>query len=410
MKQVLQVLTFDIASKFILGVLSILYIRVMDSSEFSQYVLAFSIAILLGQVFSSSFNRIYVLGFKQLSLDGKLGSFLIIQTLLVIIACGITLPFINLPSNILISISFFSIAFTLFEASKTIYQQKQRFIKYSAIELTRAFVICFLISCFIWAMQGKLNAWQALTAHALGMITVFLIVILLITINKHINKISENNSSILFRNIIFGPYQYLFGYFVLISIFTQLDVLMLWFIGTKFELAKYGSAFRYYGLLSMALGAVHVVLLPAIQNAEYGTELKIIFSSHRNIILLFIPILIAGAISANYFMPWVDTGKYPGAVIVFQILCISALISIAFSPHVNLLMRIGKFKFLFVLICIATILNFILNSILIPNFGAIGAAIATGLSSATVTIPIYLQSKNTLRIIGARKNRNTHLI
>lgn len=375
----------------------------MDSFEFSHYVLAFSIAILFGQVFSSSFNRIYVIGFKQLHLDRKLRPFLITQILMVVTACLIFLPFIKLPPSVLFSIAIFSITFTLFEASKTIYQQQQRFIKYSVIELARALLICTVVGSFIWVMQGKLYAWQALTAHSLGMLAVFLIVTILLNVNKHASHSSVNDKSTLFRIIVFGPYKYLFGYFVIISIFTQLDVLMLWFGSTDFELATYGSAFRYYGLLSMALGAIHVVLLPAIQNAEYGTELRKIFASHRNIIKLFIPILIIGAFSANYILPWVDSGKYPSAVTAFQILCISALLSIAFSPHVNLLMRIGKFKFLFILICVASVLNFILNYILIPIYGAIGAALATGISSATVTVPIYLQSRKSLEFIGDQK-------
>ena len=404
MKQVAQVLAFDIVSKMLLGALSILFIRVMDFNEFTFFVFSLSIATLIGQILSSSFNRIYVIGFKHLKFDKSFWPFLVIQVFMTMFACGIILPFINLPLEILFSIAIFSLTYTLLEASKTVYQQQQRFIRYSVIELMRALLVCVLIIYLIWRMSGKLFAWQALTAHALGMGVVFITVTIILSIRSAKGGELKNGSSALFKNIIIGPYRYLFGYFVILSLFTQLDVLMLWFNAINIELATYGSAFRYYGLLSLVLGAVHVVLLPAVQHAKSGYELREIFKSHQIIIWLFIPVLILSAISAIYILPWVDQGKYPNSVLVFQILCVSALISLAFSPHVNLLMRTHKFKFLFILICLASILNFILNSILIPIYGAEGAAFATAISSAFVTIPIYLHSRQLLNNMSDEKS------
>ena len=403
MKNVAQVLAFDIASKMLLGTLSILYIRVMDFVEFSYFVLSLSIATLIGQIFSSSFNRIYVLGFKHLNLDQSIIPYVLIQIFMVTLICSLVLPFINLPLIVLLSILFFSLSYTLLEVSKSIYQQQQRFIKYSAVEFSRAIIVSTLILFLIWRMGGKLLSWQALTIHALGMAIVFLIVSIIINFSGNAFNASKYNIGELFKQIVLGRYRFLFGYFIILSLFSQLDVLMLWYIADNIELSTYGSAFRYYGLLSLVLGAVHIVLLPTIQNADYGGELKLIFKSHQKIIWLFIPILMLSAIISAYILPWVDQGKYPDAVLVFRILCVSALISLAFSPHVNWLMRSNKFKFLFILICSASVLNFLLNSVLIPIYGAEGAAFATMISSAFVTIPIYLYSRKLLQIIGERK-------
>jgi O-antigen/teichoic acid export membrane protein len=69
------------------------------------------------------------------------------------------------------------------------------------------------------------------------------------------------------------------------------------------------------------------------------------------------------------------------------------VISFAFSPHVNLIMRFEKFRFLSVLIVIALFINVILNFVFIPLLGAVGVAIATLIASASVTVPIYIKSR-----------------
>jgi O-antigen/teichoic acid export membrane protein len=56
-------------------------------------------------------------------------------------------------------------------------------------------------------------------------------------------------------------------------------------------------------------------------------------------------------------------------------------------------MRFEQFRFLTVLIFVALLINVILNSVLIPFFGATGVAIATLIASASVTVPIYIKSK-----------------
>ena len=167
-------------------------------------------------------------------------------------------------------------------------------------------------------------------------------------------------------------------------------------LGDNSMLATYGSAFRYYSILSLALGSVHVVLLPMIQQASNDQELFEVFAKHKKMILMFIPAVLLAGWLAQWAIPFIDNGKYPGAVLSFRILCVSAIISFAFSPHVNLIMRFERFRFLFYLICIALALNAAINMLLIPKFGAAGVAFATLISAAAVNIPIYFQSKRLL--------------
>ena len=64
-----------------------------------------------------------------------------------------------------------------------------------------------------------------------------------------------------------GDYTFLFAYFFVLGLFTQTDIFMLKIVGDADMLASYGSAFRYYSILSLALGAVHAVLLIPLADA-----------------------------------------------------------------------------------------------------------------------------------------------
>lgn len=162
-------------------------------------------------------------------------------------------------------------------------------------------------------------------------------------------------------------------------------------------IATYGSAFRYYSILSLALGSVHAVLLPMIQKSSSHQELRHLFAKHRQIVMAFIVVVTFAGWLAGWVIPWIDAGKYPEAVATFRILCVSAVISFAFSPHVNLVMRFERYKFLLCLIVAAFALNVSINLALIPSYGAVGAAIATMISAATVTISIYVESRKLIK-------------
>ncbi len=196
--------------------------------------------------------------------------------------------------------------------------------------------------------------------------------------------------------IIKAEYKYLFGYYAILAFFSQLDIFMLRIMTSDIELATYGSAFRYYSLLLLALGSVKVVFLPLIQGVTNANELKSIFHMHRKMLLVFGPVVLIGAWASQWIIPWIDMGKYPNAIPVFRILAVSAIISFAFSPYSTLILRFEEFKFLFLLISVTLLLNVGLNIILIEMLGAIGAAIATGIGFGFLNCSIFLRGRSNI--------------
>jgi O-antigen/teichoic acid export membrane protein len=109
------------------------------------------------------------------------------------------------------------------------------------------------------------------------------------------------------------------------------------------------------------------------------------------------PVILTGAWLSRWIIPLIDGGKYPGAISVFRILAVSAIISLAFSPYVNTVMRFGKFRYLLGLVCGGICISVGGNLVLVPFFGAAGTAVSTLISFAFVNGMTYLKGSELLR-------------
>jgi O-antigen/teichoic acid export membrane protein len=390
MKSILQVFSFDLISKAMMGALGVIIIRFMQENEYADYTFALSLVFFITQILSMSFNRIYIVGFHKLDLNDSL-AFLGYQLVCIGLLICITAPFQHLMNGVY----WFTVALVsatcLSEFSRTILQHELRFLRFSFVELFRSslFFICVLF--LISVVQYKMQAWQVLLCQAGAMFTSFL-VFFRARIQIRGNLLVRRALDIALA-VIAGKYRYLFGYFSLLALFSQLDVFMLKGLGSNFSLATYGSAFRYYSLLMLSLAAVHSVLLPSIQKVESIEDWDRIHAGLRRMLLVFVPLAFLGAWLSQWIIPWIDKGKYPDAVTVFRILAVSSVFSFAFSPHVNIVLRFEDFKFLFLVIIGGLLLAATLNLLLIPRYQAVGSAIATLVGFGFNNLLIFLRSR-----------------
>jgi O-antigen/teichoic acid export membrane protein len=399
MKSVLQVFSFDVVSKALLGVTGIILIHYMKETEYARYTLAVSLVTVVTQAFTTSFNRLYIVGYKRLKLEDSSSSFLGFQLAGILALVLLTFPFRGFARGVYWFAAAATLATCFSEFSKTFFQEKMKFIRFSMIELSRTLLITVGVILLILSLGSRLAAFQVLLIQTLAMGLIFIIAFG----NKlSFSKLFQFKKVLsLASTIIKGQYRFLFGYFFLFSIFGQIDIFMLRSLANDTTLATYGSAFRYYTLIIMALGSVHAVLLPATQRAENMAQLKNTFSKYMKLVFAFAPLVLAGAWASQWIIPAIDSGKYPQAITVFRILAVSSIISFAFSPHVNLVMKFEKFKFLFLLVSSAIGISIGLNALLIPRFGAIGTAISTFISFAYVNGSTYVCSRRIL-------NSNVH--
>jgi O-antigen/teichoic acid export membrane protein len=283
------------------------------------------------------------------------------------------------------------LAICLSEYSKTVFQQSLQFRQFSTIEVSRSAL--FLVAVLVlvaWRGEG-ITAGAVLLLQAASLVLVFVAASgrgSLLAGGVPVARVLKVALAIVRQG-----YRYLFGYFALIALLTHMDVFMLQGLSTTGEVAAYGAGFRFYALLSLALAAVHAVLLPMMQRVSSTEEQEGILARHFRMVAVFVPVVAVGAVAAGWLIPFVDGGRYPAAVTVFRILAVSAMVSFAFSPYVNILMRFEDFRFLLGLVTGALGGHAAASLVLIPRYGAVGAAVTTLLVFAFLNASIFARAR-----------------
>jgi O-antigen/teichoic acid export membrane protein len=408
MKRITQLFVFDTFSKVISGVTSAILIRFMAVGEYANYVLALSFASVVISIFASSFNRIYIVGYERLKLNRQLSSFLGLQLLVVILISAILSPFAHSFGEAYWFTILFIGANCSIEYAKTIFQQELRFLEYSLTEAARTILAAGLLILLIYVARQKPQASDVILLSGIAAFLVFLV----ISIKRlDLRQLFRVRDAIRLAGVVIsGQYRYLFGYFFVLAFFTQVDAFMLKIMASDSELATYGSAFRYYTIILVALNSIHTLLLPIVQRIQSTDELDRIYGRLRKALLFVVPSVILGMWLAQWVIPFIDQGKYPGAVPVFRVLSISAIISLAFSPHANLVMRFEDFRFLLILITMALVGNIALNMFLIPLGGAIGTAFATLIAFGSVNGCFFLRTRRYRKFLVVSPERQTEAV
>jgi O-antigen/teichoic acid export membrane protein len=392
-KSIIQVFSFDILAKAFLGVMGILLIRFMGSSEYAHYTLAVSIVTIVTQAFATSFNRLYIVGRSRLAQCDPSG-FLGLQLAALLGLAAAALAFYGQIGPIFWLILLAASAATLTEFSKTFFQEQLKFLRFSFIELARTMMILAGVAGGFLLLGKGMAAWQVLTIQSFAMLMVFTVVFAGKIDFARVFRLGQ--AWRLVREAAKKDFAYLFAYFFLFSFFGQLDIWMLRILTDDQAVATYGSAFRYYAIVIMGLSSVHVVLLPFTQKVGSIRQLRATFKKYRRFILLSAPLILIGAWLSQWLIPLIDGGKYPQAIQVFRILAVSSIISLAFSPYVNTVMRFGKFRYLLSLVCAGIGICVTGNLILVPHFGATGTAITTLISFAFVNGMTFLKGNELL--------------
>jgi len=117
-----------------------------------------------------------------------------------------------------------------------------------------------------------------------------------------------------------------------------------------------------------------------------------------NLPVFLIMILFPGVIINILFGP-----TYLPATNALKILAIGSFFSSLFWIPIQLLFTLGKSKLLFMNLVIASIINIILNAVLVPKYGINGAAFATTFSVIILSTIYFFEAKHLTSIIPFRR-------
>ncbi|MDO8724574.1 MAG: flippase [Candidatus Methanoperedens sp.] len=175
---------------------------------------------------------------------------------------------------------------------------------------------------------------------------------------------------------------------IMFMVITWTDTLMLGYFTTPDVVGLYNSAVPLAHLIPVVLSSMLFLYVPIAsqlysQNLldemkrNYAILTKWIFS--LTLPLFFIMFLFPETLLSNLF-----GSRYVEASAVLKILSLGMFVNTFLGPNAATLMTMGKTRFLMLTNFTGAILNILLNLVLIPSYGIMGAAIASAISISLI--------------------------
>lgn len=172
-------------------------------------------------------------------------------------------------------------------------------------------------------------------------------------------------------------------------IYGQVDTVMLANMREATEVGIYSAAFRVVGLTSILPVAYSAALLPAAfgLGSSRTAELRRIFQNNaRYLAAAALPVALAVFLYATPIRVILMGDDYAGAELLMRILALQVLLRfISFAPA-DTLYAFGRERTRVVIQGSAALVNVLLNLLMIPLWGAVGAALATIITEAALLI------------------------
>lgn len=188
------------------------------------------------------------------------------------------------------------------------------------------------------------------------------------------------------------------------SIYTRTDILILGKLAGDAETAGYSACRTLTSLMINLNEASKIVMLPLLSrmwNQDNRREVvRRVMSAIFIIYLIQIPVVIFFSGFPKQTLHFLYSGKYDSAWAILMVLGLLAFVRAFGSQFSNLSVAMGKPSFPLYSLLVSAVLNVVLNFILIPEYGAFGAAIATVIAvimgSAAVVFFTYRHYKRNI--------------
>ena len=200
------------------------------------------------------------------------------------------------------------------------------------------------------------------------------------------------------------PSLYLFVMILAQNIFSNVDVTMLGIIKGDYDVGIYTTAHKISSLVAQVITSILWVILPRMSLYFSKKDNKAINDLINKIysftITLGLPIVVGIFMISNDVILVIAGINYLPSVNVLKILIVETLLTLLFGSLLGnmVLLPANEERFLMILCVITAIFNVITNYLLIPQIGAVGAAVTTLLSTVLFSIIVFLKSKKYVKI------------
>ncbi|HHT9119330.1 MAG TPA: flippase [Candidatus Hypogeohydataceae bacterium YC41] len=170
---------------------------------------------------------------------------------------------------------------------------------------------------------------------------------------------------------------------VLRTLIFTFDVVLLGFLLGEREVGLYTASYRVCFLLLAISTTIHISYLPGLTRALDQSIRQVSDLAVRSVELssvISIPMIVGGMILAGPLLTTLFGPEYLEAVAPFRLLLLSIGFIFIFGAIHNILLVCNRMKVEMWIVAAAAGLNIVLNLILIPRYGLVGAAFATVLA------------------------------
>lgn len=198
------------------------------------------------------------------------------------------------------------------------------------------------------------------------------------------------------------PILILFAQNLAVSIYTNLDTIMLGFMKTDIDVGYYNAAIKIKTILVSLVTSLGNVLLPRM---SYYVEMRkekefmdMVQMALNFTMLLSAPLVVYFWIFSSETIRFLAGSGYDGAVSAMKIITVAVIpIGLTGILGIQVLTSIEKEKYVLYSVVIGAIVDFIFNLFMIPGFGAAGAALATVIAEFVVLFIQLMYTKVLLK-------------
>lgn len=182
----------------------------------------------------------------------------------------------------------------------------------------------------------------------------------------------------------------------------NLDIMMLGLLHSVGEVGIYKVAVSTAAVISLALGAVNMVLAPHFvqlyERKEHARLQRLVTVSSRGILAFALPFVLIMVLAGEKVLTLLFGVEYASGKTALSVIALGQFANASMGSVGLLLNMTGHERKTISAVAVAAITNVVLNIILIPDLGAVGAAIAAAVSLATSNVIMWYAVRRQLGI------------
>lgn len=201
------------------------------------------------------------------------------------------------------------------------------------------------------------------------------------------------------------PILIFFGTSAAISIYTNLDILMLGFMRGDIDVGYYNASIKIKTILISLVTSLGTVILPRlsyyIEKKEHDKFIQMVKKAVNFVLVVAIPLVVYFIMFSKQTILLIAGKAFMGSVLPMQLLMPTVLlIGLSNVSGIQVLVPLKKEKELLISIICGAVVDFLLNIILIKRFGAAGAAFSTLVAEFIVlSVQCFYLRKNIWQVV-----------